>query len=264
MSPLRTHSLVCVALLFFLPDLAASQTVVLPIGRGETLRGQLQSTDPMLSDSTHYDLYLYRGQPGERIIVTMRTGAFDAYLAGGHIEGTEFVSEDTDDDNGGGTDSRLLMVVGQSGSLAIQANSVSNATGDYTLTLDLDTAPARPPVNDLLLPIAAGETVNARFQVSDPKMDDGSHYHLYMFRGTAGQQVVITMRSEDFDAYLVGGSMDGSRFVESESDDDGAGGTDARLTVTLGATGLYVVRANTLEAGETGAYTLTLQVSGAR
>src|SRR5687767_1610339 len=120
----------------------------------------------------------------------------------------------------------------------------------------------------LLLPLAAraqtriqpGQTVNGRLAASDPTLTDGSHYHLYEYRGRAGEQVQITMRSADFDTYLAGGPLQGGELSPEDLDDDSGGGTDSRLTITLGPSGVYGIRANTLREGETGAYTLLVEV----
>jgi hypothetical protein len=53
--------------------------------------------------------------------------------------------------------------------------------------------------------------------------------------------------------------MEGGSFIPIESNDDGAGGTDSRLELTLPDTGTYVIRANSLYGGSRGAYTLRLR-----
>lgn len=45
-------------------------------------------------------------------------------------------------------------------------------------------------------------------------------------------------------------------------DDDGAGGTDSRVSFTLPADGLYVVRANSLQPKKEGGYTLQAESTG--
>src|ERR1043165_755375 len=70
-----------------------------------------------------------------------------------------------------------------------------------------------------------------------------------------GEQLTITLRSDDFDAWLVLDDPNGPMF---EHDDDSAGGTDSRLTVTLPPDGRYVILANVVQSGKTGSYTLTL------
>jgi len=236
---------------------AAQQTVTL----GQTVRGRLEASDPKLDDGSHYDIWNYRGRAGERIVVTLRSSDFDAYLAFGKISGGECSDNcQTDDDGAGGTDSRVTATIGAAGTYQIRANTLQGGeTGAYTL--EVQAAAPAPPVRTSGT-IAVGQTVRGTLDASDPKADDDSHYDLWNFRGTAGQKITITLRSSDFDAYLGWGRMNGSEWTHMESDDDGAGGTDARLEVTVGQAGVYTIRANTLSGGETGAYTLEVQAGG--
>lgn len=98
-----------------------------------------------------------------------------------------------------------------------------------------------------------GATRNSSLDAGDGKLDDGSHYELWYVQGRAGQRVTVTMRSSDFDTYLAVGEHQGSN---SESDDDSAGGTDSRVTLSVPASGVLVVRANSLSEGKTGAFSL--------
>ncbi len=110
-------------------------------------------------------------------------------------------------------------------------------------------------------PIRVGQTVEGRLTAESKKApEDQSFYDLYTFTGRAGERVRFTMRSKDFDAYLNVGRSDKSGGFESlDTDDDGGGGTDARVELTLPADGAYAIRANTLNAGPTGAYTLQVE-----
>jgi hypothetical protein len=110
--------------------------------------------------------------------------------------------------------------------------------------------------------IAVGQTVRGSLTSSSPTLDDGSHYAEYTVSGRSGQQVTITLRSSDFDAYLAVGRMAGKEFQSIETDDDGAGGTDAQVTLAFPSTGDFVIRANTLSDGETGAFTLEVAAGG--
>ena len=101
--------------------------------------------------------------------------------------------------------------------------------------------------------ITVGQTVRGTISASDPKLDDGSHYDSWRLRGQRGQRVEIVMESTDFDAYLKLAAE--GKDEEVETDDDGAGGTNARIIATL-EDGEYTISANTLSADETGSYTL--------
>ncbi len=253
-------------LLALLPALLAAQT---PITAGRAVTGRLSATDPTLPDGSHYQLYEYRGQPGERLQITMRSSAFDTYMAGGTMQGSELSASDTDDDGGGGTDSQLTVTLGPSGSYVIRANSLSaGQAGGYTLTVERlgggGGAPVSAPAGATAgaQTIAAGQTVSARLEASDPLLPDGSHYETYVYRGQPGEQVTVLMHSSDFDAYLAGGTPQGADIDADEFDDDSGGGRDAMLSVTVPSSGVYGIRANSLAAGVTGAFTLTVQAAG--
>lgn len=110
--------------------------------------------------------------------------------------------------------------------------------------------------------IRPGETVRGSLTGSDRRLDDGSSYDCFRLQARAGERVAVTLRSNDFDAYLaVVEGRDCSASDSAETDDDGAGGTDSLVRMTLGD-GPYSIRANSLSEGETGAYTLSVEVLG--
>ncbi len=91
---------------------------------------------------------------------------------------------------------------------------------------------------------------------------DNSYYDLYSFQGRAGQQIVIEMKSQELDSYLILLNPDGSELAQ---DDDSGGGKNAKILVTLPTTGEYLLLANSYEAGESGNYRLTLRsMTGSR
>lgn len=226
------------------------------IRAGETVSGRLEASDPKLTDDSHYDAYVYQGTPGEQILITLTSGDFDTYLRWGRMQGQQFQLLGTDDDAAGGTNSRLQVTLDQSGTYAIQANSLAaNVTGSYTLAVERASGGAPSGAQT----ISIGQTVSGRLDASDPKLSDNSHYDLYVYRGRPGEQVMVTMRSSDFDTYMAWGRVAGNRFDAVERDDDGGGGTNSQLIATVGSSGTYAVQANSLAAGATGAYTLSVQ-----
>jgi hypothetical protein len=222
---------------------------------GQRVEGRLEASDPTLDDDSHYDLWTFRGSPGERVTITLRSQEFDAYLTWGVWDGRSLADERSDDDSGGGSDARLTVTVDGDGRYAIRANSYGGGeTGAYVLTLE----PSRTvPVT--VRPIMPGQRVNGTLDESDPLAEDDSWFDLYQYRGVPGERVTATLRSQEFDAYLSVGAWDGAGFAESASDDDGAGDTDATLSATVGGDGTLAIRANSLRSGERGAYTLLLE-----
>jgi hypothetical protein len=109
-----------------------------------------------------------------------------------------------------------------------------------------------------------GQALAGRLEADDLLAADGSHYDLYLLppQAEAGGELAVTLASSDFDAYLTWGMMEEEGFRALAFDDDGGGGTDARLLVTVETSATYAIRANSLKAGVTGAYTLTVLPSG--
>jgi hypothetical protein len=253
MQPART-SLFLVPLALLLGSGASEAQTALRMG--QTVTGQLTTSSRTAEDDSYYDLYTYTGRRGEHVRVTMRSSDFDAYLAFGRVERSgDFDSMETDDDGAGGTDAQVEVTLPEDGTFAIRANTLApGSVGRYTLQVERGTAPvvATPQ------PIRVGQTVSGSLATTDARLDDQSYYDLWTFQGTAGQAVNATLRSSAFDAFLVLGRMSGGTFEEIESDDDGAGDTDALVSATLPANGTYALRANSLQGSQTGAYTLQL------
>lgn len=111
--------------------------------------------------------------------------------------------------------------------------------------------------------LTPGSVLRGQLSRTDARLDDGSFYDCHTLQTRSGQGYRVEMLSEAFDAYMVLGSGAGCVWSNGQSDDDGAGGTNSRVDFT-GDGRVWSVRANSLSAGETGAYTLTFaQLGGA-
>ena len=110
------------------------------------------------------------------------------------------------------------------------------------------------------LEIALGETKTGTLTAADPQLDEGEHYHSYTFFGTAGDRIVVSLRSSSFDSYL---AMLTSPGDWEEQDDDSGGGSSAKLDVTLPQTGRYVIVVTSYEGGQTGSYALAVRAHDA-
>jgi hypothetical protein len=228
-----------------------------PIRAGQTVQGELSQDDAKMEDNSYYDIYTFQAKRGQRVTITMRSSAFDSYLAFGRIEDASFNTLESDDDSGGGEDAKVEFNIPRDGEYAIRANSLfENVTGSYTVQLEVGAAP--PPVPLTFTQIRVGQTVNGELAASDAALDDDSHYDLFRFTGKKGDMLVVTMKSTAFDTYLAVGRMENEEFSSLETNDDGAGGTDSKIEITLDQDGEYVIRANSLFAKALGAYTVNL------
>ena len=225
---------------------------------GQTVQGELSSDDAKLDDDSHYDVWRFRAQAGHSYAVTMRSDAFDTFLAVGSSAGPECDDCESDDDGGGGTNSRVRYRASAAGMLEIRANSLmADETGAYTIELE-DLGERQPSSAGEETPIRSGQPVHGELTEDDAVADDDSFYDLYVYQGRAGESITVTMRSDDFDTYLSIGRQSGDQFREMASNDDGWEGTNAEVSVTFTEDGPYLIRANALIAGETGSYILEI------
>jgi hypothetical protein len=110
---------------------------------------------------------------------------------------------------------------------------------------------------DEAVTLSTKRPMKGRFAAQSYCLEDGSSYDLYVFVGERDDVITLTMTSWDVDAFLW--LYDDARQV-LVTDDDGAGGTDALITLVLPYDGLYYVLANTFDAREYGTYRLDLVI----
>ena len=260
-------------------DISTQNVGRLPrIASGQTVSGRLASGDFVMQDGSFADSYVYQGRAGEQITVSLRSRDFDSWLI---VDDPTGPMRETDDDGGGNLDSELTVTLPRTGTYLIVANSVApGATGAYSMTLRsgggggnngnngnngyVPSTGGSGDVTELtrrnLPSIGAGQTVTGQItRGSFRRSDDNSLANGYAYNGRAGERITVTLRSRDFDSYLI---VDDPNGPLRESDDDSGGGNDAQVTVTLPHDGRYVIVANTVSAGETGNYTLSVQSSG--
>lgn len=99
-----------------------------------------------------------------------------------------------------------------------------------------------------------GSTSTGTLASGDCQFPDGTFIDLYRFTVTTTRSVTITMRSTAVNSYLYLATAVGDDIAEN---DNGAGGNDARITVTLNP-GTYIIGANSFSPAS-GQYTLTTQ-----
>ncbi len=218
--------LICV---FVLPVFA--QEDAQPIAYGDEVEATQRSNDG--------DYWVFEGAEGDLIDIQMASENFDTYL--------ELYNEDGDliaanDDAGDLQHSRIAFMLPADGNYFILARSFGNNSRreDYTLSLSLV---------DPDQVIAYGDEVEGR--VSD---DVGE---AWLFIGTEGDVVTISMDSDIIDTYLE--LYDPTGLLIALNDDSG-GTLDSQITnFALPSDGLYTIIARSFAGGSSGAYTLTLE-----
>lgn len=104
-----------------------------------------------------------------------------------------------------------------------------------------------------------GSPIYERLDSTDDYLiEDNSYIDTYTFTGQAGQRVVITMSSQELDAYLILLDANGNSVAQ---DDDSAGNLDARIEAVLPTNGTYTIYANSYGSEGVGAYTIQANIA---
>ncbi len=246
----------------------AAQAVLRP---GVEARGELRAGDLRLDDNTYADLWRFSGTAGQEVRITLRSSAFDAYLSVGWVDDAgDYHELGSDDDGAGGADALVRLTLSRSGDFIARANTLNEGeTGAYSLVLETGAAaPAEVAVEapagggalvsatpGAHMPLVLGQELRGQLGPGDERIDDSSYADIWVYQGRRGETLTMVQRSTEVNSYLTFGPVVNGHWQWWKSDNDGAGGKDAKLVVTLPSDGEYWVRPNALFAGE-GAYTL--------
>jgi hypothetical protein len=230
-----------------------------PIRLGETVSATLTQADPVMTDKGAFRVYQLEAREGARLVATLRSGAFDAFLTLMRpVAGINEVVA-SDDDSGGGTDARVRWVVPATGTYHLVAQALGpEERGGFTLVVEEAAAP-RAAVPQAITP---GQALSGTLDERSPFLHEGNgdvFYHLYGFEGRAGQQLAIELESSEFDTFLAFGPLAGDVVEVTSSNDDSGGTSNSRLRVSLAADGRYGIQARALTADVLGSYTITLR-----
>jgi hypothetical protein len=229
------------------------------IAFGDLKIDRLQATDARLSERGRFHAYALQLEQGQRLLATLESKEFDAYLVFGRLVNGIFDPIRTDDDSGGNTNARLRVQAPEAGQYIILAQALG-ADGLGTYALRVIEAP--PPTTGGVRPISIGQTIEGELADTDIVNDErGSYVDFYRVTASAGQRLQITLRSERFDALLSLGIGDDTNYIERESNDDAGGslGRDSRIRYRVTESGDLMIRAGALSGNGVGTYTLTVE-----
>ena len=210
-------------------------------------------------------LYRFQGTQDTEILIQMISDQFDTYLV---LLDSEWNVLETDDDSAGDVHAQIRTWLPADGDYYVLAGESLQYShgggGEYTLYFDSgDQVVAilegcgyprtRTPVA-LDAPALAGSIAGYLDQWVTP-VGCSATFDLYTFTGAAGDEVEIEARSADFDTTL---TLLDEAMNELAFDDDGAGGKDAAIAVTLPATGVYYVKVQSFWPYTGGSYELSL------
>jgi hypothetical protein len=223
-----------------------------PLAYATEVRGEIKDEGGRDDEGRVYDAYSFSGQAGTRVQVVMRSGDFDTYLQLFSAGGSEALASD-DDGLGEGTDSRLNFILPETGDYVIQASPLgSSSKGLYSIELT-DRGPQPEPGSILI-----GATARGTLSDNDGLAESGAYFDGYRVNVAAGDKLIVTMVSNDFDAFIDIGRDEDGTWETVISDDDGLADTNAKVEWTVEEAGTYVIRARSYAGGSTGSYALTV------
>ncbi|HWA41523.1 MAG TPA: hypothetical protein VG712_07950, partial [Gemmatimonadales bacterium] len=225
---------------------------------GQISQGTITSLDPTTGEGQHFDDWRVQLRARHRYRVVMRSRAFDAFVALGRMTGGSFVMTASDDDGGGGTDASAMIVPATDGDYIVRARPLSaESTGGYSLAVT-DEGEVQPLRAQLITPAQA---VSGTLDSKDAMTDEGKPVDYYRFAARSGRRYAVTLLAQGFDAYLEAGTGANGVFQKERSNDDGGGGTNARLSWVARETGEIWILARSFN-DDLGAYTLLLEDLG--
>jgi hypothetical protein len=240
---------------------AQGESPIAPPVQPQQQSGALQQGDATLPSGEFVDTYPLQGMAGQQVEISLASQQFDTYVA---ITGPNNFEQFNDDDTERGTrDSRLVVTLPATGQYTVHVTSYApGESGAYQLTI----GPAQATTaGDALAGgnaqnFAAGQTMNGTLQQGDTTLSSGEFIDTFSFNGTAGERVVVDMRSTAIDPYLILLAPSGA---QEDNDDLSPTDRSARIETTLAETGQYRIGATSYQPGETGDYVVTLQQGAA-
>ncbi|MFW5686321.1 MAG: hypothetical protein ACOC0O_06680, partial [Spirochaetota bacterium] len=210
-----------------------------PLADGDVVTGELGPHVPM-RDGSYVQRFTFRAEPGERVEIVLRSDDFDSYLRVITPRGEEV----SDDDSGGGLDSRIILTADERGMYEVLASDLGGGSlGGYTLSF------ARLSDARMLL------STHGELGREDRVDVRGNFYDVHRFDVTAGRLVTVDVVSDDFDGYAV--VRAGERDILYR-DDDGGGSGNPRISFTAERSETLELIVTTYSPESTGRYSVSI------
>ena len=149
---------------------------------GDTINGSLDASDQSLSTGEYVEYHTFDAEYGERIVITMTSTDFDTYLG---IFGPNDYQHANDDAPGLGLNSRISLLVPESGEYQLQATSYApGMMGSYTIQIERG-ATSGTGTTATSSTLGDGPLTGA-LEHSDPRLGTGEFYDEYTFLGNGG------------------------------------------------------------------------------
>ena len=124
------------------------------------------------------------------------------------------------------------------------------------LALFASLAASAVPAFAIPVEVAIGDVVEGALEPTDPVLSAGQIFDEYRFEGTQGQEILISLSSLEFDAFLWLAESTGNVVATDDDSFDRGGAVISQYS--LPATGEYTLWVSSFGAGELGAYSLWL------
>lgn len=232
---------------------------------GDTVTGDLTTSPCAMGDGTAAQSWSFEQPSGQSAVsfVMHSTGSpiFDTVLLlhrGAFTRYDQIIAGNNNDPSGTTTDSRLDVILGPGSYVLSGNNNNPGSTGPFTISAESWNGDLANCADAYVTP---GITTNQTLDASCSYTSTLRNIDLAGLYLVKGQTVQIDMSSTAFDPkidfYLNSGQL-------VAQDDNGGGGTSARITYTAPASAIYVIFATSPAASQTGAYTLSVKsLSGA-
>ena len=218
---------------------------------GRTYQGTLSAGDETDEDGTFVDYYSITVQRGQRLVVTLRSNAFDSWLQL-HLPEEQGGVQYNDDINGTTLDSQLAHTFTQAGTYRFGATLTGSRTsGAYSIQFESSGGSPRtssaPGVTRRV--VHEGSLAGGDLTLGE----GGEYYDLYVLDCLAGDSIQIWTESS-FDTYLIARPTG----MEQAEDDDSGAGLNAQLQLTANQSGDLEVVVTSASPGQTGTYRLII------
>ena len=244
--------------------LATPAAAQMAITVGQSVNGDLAEGDTRLSSGEYADSYELSGRAGQTITIRLNSSALDPYLM---VRGPGGFTQDNDDISPTDRNAELVVRLPANGRYRIIATSYQpGERGRYALqvragdvaTPTVATGPARA---DSSVALVVGRPVGGALDRSDSRISSGEYIDNWVLSGRRGESFDVTLRSTEFDPYLI---IRGPGGLSIDNDDeDNRGSRNARVRFTLTADGDVRIGATSFRAGEVGRYALAVERAGA-
>ena len=229
------------------------------IAIGSDLSAELTTNDAQRRSGKFEDVYQIEGRRGGRVDIRLGSNDFDPFLL---VSGPQGFTLSNDDEQGGTTDSRLVIEFPSDGIYRVGVTTFRpGETGTYRLrasTAGPDLAATRAEPAE---PITIGAAQTGRLEEGDDRLGSGEYMDRYRFSARRGQRVTASVVSSDFDTYLILRRPDGSQDDNDDLRAESGASTNSRVDTVLAEDGDYILTVTSFRAGETGKYRLTLAPS---